>query len=158
MLLLAIGAFGMDRFASERRDIPDSISGRARLVDGDSFHLGAHEVRLEGIDAPEGPQTCIRNGRSWPCGEDARSELARLIGGREIACRARKRDQHRRLLATCTAGGRDLNAAMVEQGFAVAYGRYEREEKAAAAARRGLWSGEFERPREWRRLHGQAEL
>ena len=40
-------------------DVPvDGVSGQPRLVDGDSFHLGSDEVRLVGIDAPEGRQAC----------------------------------------------------------------------------------------------------
>lgn len=129
------------------------VTGAPRLVDGDSMFVGGREVRLEGIDAPEGRQTCMRNGQSWPCGEDARRHLAQLIGNAPVICRGEKSDQHGRLLGTCEAGGRDLNAAMVEDGFAVSYGRYRNEEARAHAARRGLWSGEFDRPRDWRDRH-----
>ncbi len=134
----------------------NGVSGRPNLVDGDSFRLGNEEVRLVGIDAPEGRQTCSRASATWACGEESRRTLARLIGGRPISCRAAERDQHGRLLAVCSVDGRDLNREMVASGMALAYGNYEREEAAARAAKRGLWSGEFERPREWRRQHGRG--
>ena len=138
-------------------DVPvDGVSGQPRLVDGDSFHLGSDEVRLVGIDAPEGRQACTRGGGSWPCGEESRRTLARLIGGRPVTCRAAERDQHGRLLGICSAEGRELNREMVASGMALAYGNYEREEAAARAAKRGLWSGQFERPRDWRRQHGRG--
>lgn len=118
-----------------------SLSGFVKLVDGDSFRLGGSEVRLVGIDAPEGRQTCQRAGRDWDCGEEARRQLQRLIGGQKVVCRSVERDKHGRYLGTCEAGGRVLNAAMVESGFAVSYGDYRAEERAARAARRGMWSG-----------------
>lgn len=132
------------------------VSGQPRLVDGDSFHLGGEEVRLVGIDAPEGRQSCTRNAVSWPCGEESRRTLARLVGGKPVSCRTNERDQHGRLLAVCSVDGRDLNREMVASGMALAYGNYEREEASARSAKRGLWSGEFERPRDWRRQHGRG--
>lgn len=131
-----------------------TIEGYPRLIDGDSFGLGQGEVRLKGIDAPEGKQTCVKDGRDWACGEAARAELKRLIGAEKIACRVTERDQHGRALSYCTAGGRDLNAGMVSSGLALSYGGYVKEETAARLARRGLWASEFQRPREWRRDHG----
>lgn len=152
--LLALAAVGA-RWLEERLTVP--LAGGARLIDGDSMYLGEWEVRLIGIDAPEGLQRCRRDGRDWACGEEARRELQRLIGGDEVTCRGRESDRFGRWLARCTAGGRDLNALMVERGFAVAYGDYEREERAAKAARRGLWGAEFEQPRAWRDRQGIGE-
>lgn len=127
------------------------VEGKPRIVDGDSFFIVADEVRLKGIDAPEGRQTCRREQRDWPCGEEARRTLVRLIAGEPVSCRSVEKDEHGRHLAHCTAGGRDLNRAMVEAGFAVAYGGYRAEETRARMAKRGIWSGKFERPRDWRR-------
>ena len=129
------------------------LEGQARVVDGDSIVVAGREMRLKGIDAPEGRQHCTRNGADWACGEEARRHLQTLIGGRILTCRGVEIDQHKRLLAVCEASGRSLNAAMVEDGFAVSYGSYRAEEERARSARRGLWSGEFERPREWRDQH-----
>lgn len=131
--------------------LPPKVEGVAQLIDGDSFRLGGHEVRLKGIDAPEGRQTCRRNTKDWACGEEARRELQRIAGGRAITCDVASKDQHGRLLAYCRAGSRDINAAMVASGYALSYGSYLKEEGSAKAAKRGLWSGEFERPRDWRR-------
>lgn len=134
---------------------PDGVKGRPQIVDGDSFHLDGEEIRLVGIDAPEGRQTCTRNGVAWACGEESRRRLQRLIGGKTVHCAAEKRDQHGRLLAECTAEDRELNREMVASGFAVSYGNYRQEEAAAKAAKRGLWSGEFQSPRDWRRANNQ---
>ena len=134
--------------------MPDQVSGAGRPIDGDSLHVGRDEVRLKGIDAPEGRQTCTRGGATWDCGNAARDELVRLIGMDVVTCRANERDKHGRVLGYCSAGGRDLNAGMVASGMAVAYGGYLREEGEAKLRKRGLWSSEFERPRDWRHERG----
>ncbi|MGQ0456722.1 MAG: thermonuclease family protein [Hyphomicrobium sp.] len=130
--------------------LPERISGAARTIDGDSLFVGLDEVRLKGIDAPEGRQDCQRDGAPWRCGEASREQLRTLIGKDVVACRIADRDRHGRLLAFCTAGGRDLNAGMVSSGMAVAYGGYVREEGEAKARKKGLWNSQFERPRAWR--------
>ncbi len=131
------------------------VEGRPRLVDGDSFFIDGTEVRMVGIDAPEGKQTCERQGRTWSCGEEAKRQLAQMIGGRAISCRGDQPDQHGRVLGTCSVNGRNLNSDMVASGYAVSFGaRYGREEREARDAKRGLWSGDFQRPQDWRHAHG----
>ncbi len=134
-------------------DEPSTVAGVARLIDGDSLTIGDYEVRLLGIDAPEGRQTCLRAGKSWPCGEDARRHLKSLIAGRQLQCSVVTRDRHGRLLSRCRAGDLDLNSEMVQSGFAVAFGDYDTEEREARSAGRGLWSGTFDRPKDWREQH-----
>jgi endonuclease YncB( thermonuclease family) len=134
---------------------PPKISGLARPIDGDSLWVGIYEVRLKGIDAPEGSQTCLRKGATWNCGDAARSALSRMIGWQTVTCDVSERDIYSRLLANCRAGDRDLNAAMVAAGMAVAYGGYWKEEREAKAARRGIWDSEFQTPRNWRDEHKQ---
>lgn len=135
----------------DRNDpVPPEVSGWARPIDGDSLWVGSYEVRLEGIDAPEGRQACRRNGATWSCGDAARDALSRMIGRETVTCTVSERDRYGRLLANCRAGDRSLNAGMVTAGMAIAYGGYEREEAAAKAARSGLWDSEFQMPRQWR--------
>jgi len=134
---------------------PPKISGLARLIDGDSLWVGIYEVRLKGIDAPEGNQICLRKGVAWNCGEAARGALSRMIGWKTVTCDVSERDIYNRLLANCRAGNRDLNAAMVEAGMAVAYGGYWKEERVAKAGHRGVWDSEFQMPRQWRDEHKQ---
>ncbi len=133
---------------------PGQVSGEARAIDGDSLYVGGNEVRLKDIDAPEGRQTCQRNGTDWACGNASRDELVRLIGVNTVQCRVHERDKHGRLLAYCSAGGHDLNREMVAAGMAVAFGGYNGEEQDARQARRGLWGSEFERPQNWRHERG----
>lgn len=160
VIVAVLGAlFGQDQLRGPSRNpsagpVPDQIQGAGRAIDGDSLFVGRDEVRMKGIDAPEGRQTCTREGRTWACGDAARDELRRLIGKDVVQCRVFERDKHGRYLASCRAGGRDLNAGMVASGMAVAYGGYLREQGEAKAKRRGLWASEFQQPRDWRHERG----
>lgn len=155
-VLLAVLVLGVLALvvANERFGDTETISGAARVVDGDSLEIGSHRIRLEGMDAPELGQMCMRGAAEYPCGREARAALVELAGEGMVECRAARRDRYGRLLARCTANGVDLNRAMVERGWAVAYGDYGSSERAARNAGSGLWAGEFDRPQEWRRVHG----
>jgi endonuclease YncB( thermonuclease family) len=135
-----------------RRETAD-ITGRAQVIDGDSLVVAGVEIRLYGIDAPEYRQPCFRRGRPWRCGIDATRTLRAMIAGRPVACRSREEDRYGRTVATCSVDGRDLGAAMVAGGHAIAYGAYQREERAARNAGHGIWSARFETPAAWRAKH-----
>jgi endonuclease YncB( thermonuclease family) len=136
-----------------RIDGAGKIVGLARVIDGDSLVVAGVEIRLYGIDAPEYRQLCLRGGQPWPCGLHALLALRAMTGSRRVECVAREVDRYDRTIAVCSAGGVELNAAMVEAGNAVAYGAYEAEERAARNARRGIWSSSFEYPAVWRAKH-----
>jgi endonuclease YncB( thermonuclease family) len=132
-----------------------AITGTAIAGDGDSLQIRGEPIRLYGIDAPEFDQTCIRAGRPWQCGADAASHLGKLITGKELRCVSLGRDQYDRRLARCTtAFGTDINRAMVETGYAVAFRKYSLDyvaaEDRAKQAKLGLWAGTFEMPSEYR--------
>jgi endonuclease YncB( thermonuclease family) len=64
-------------------------------------------------------------------------------------------------LAVCSAGNiSDVGEILVREGYAVNFaldhGGYPAAEREAQSARRGLWQGEFESPRNWRRRHLRA--
>ena len=130
------------------------FSGVGRVKDGDSIMVGATEVRLYGIDAPELHQTCQRAGQSWACGAEAKEQLESLAGGRRIECNQVGTDQYQRALARCRVGDIDINRTLVALGYAVAFRRssldYASAEESAKVNRRGLWSGTFEMPSEYR--------
>jgi endonuclease YncB( thermonuclease family) len=136
------------------RGVPQrDITGAAEAVDGDSVRLNGEDLRLKGIDAPELFQTCRVSGRETPCGREARAALRKLVSSGLVTCIGDERDRYGRLLVVCRVRGIDVNAAMVRDGHAVSFGGYQAEEADAKAAYRGLWAGEFERPRDWRARH-----
>lgn len=133
----------------------ETISGRARVTDGDTIVVRGTSIRLEGIDAPETDQICISaSGRNFPCGLRARAALMRLIAGRAVDCEIIGIDRYRRRLAFCAAGGDDINSGMVTSGWALAFRRYSmmyvRDEEGARDRSDGLWAGSFIAPWEWR--------
>jgi len=128
-------------------------TGPFRVMDGDSLETGAVRFRLEGIDAPEFGQTCTKSGAEWPCGRDAARYLRQQIAYGDARCTGLGEDKYGRVLTRCFAAGRDINEAMVESGWAVSFGDYHGAERAARNAGRGIWQGEFLRPRDWRDLH-----
>src|SRR4030088_3096314 len=129
------------------------IEGRAKPVDGNSFNI---EIRIFGIDAPEPGQTCKdAQGLSYACGRIARDAMAELLKGRTVHCEKKDQDtKYGRPVAICYSDGLDVGAAMVDRGLAVAYRdyslKYVPNEEQAKAARRGLWAGTFEMPRDYR--------
>ena len=136
-----------------------AISGTAMVIDGDSLTIGGIAFRLFGIDAPEGKQTCDRDGATWACGEESASQLRMLVADKRVECRGQGTDTYGRMLAVCWADGFELNKTMVEQGWATAFRKYGQdyvaEEARAKAQRRGIWSSSFALPEDFRMAQSQ---
>lgn len=132
----------------------EPITGRASVIDGDTIDIHGTRIRLHGIDAPESRQSCVVGGKRWRCGQRAAFALANKIGKRPVSCEPKDRDRYNRVVAVCRAGGIDLNAWMVAEGWALAYRRYSadymRQEGEASRAKVGIWQGDFVPPWEWR--------
>lgn len=138
--------------------LPPALRGRATVADGDTLRLGTDRIRLVGLDAPEHDQTCLDvSGDPWPCGRLSSDRLRALIDGEEVSCESEGKDRYGRYLGLCTVGGSDLGAILVAEGLAVAdLPDYAREEASARNSRKGIWQGEFDRPRQWRDTHGDT--
>lgn len=134
---------------------PDNLPliGTARVVDGDTLALGSTRIRLADIDAPERGQTCGEAAAPWPCGARAEARLVELARN-EISCQPEDRDRWGRVVAACRSGGADLGGTMVRDGLALSTGRYGEAQAEARLAGRGIWSGPFVAPAQWRRLTG----
>lgn len=131
------------------------VSGIPRVVDADTLVIDGDRIRLHGIDAPEAKQQCIKDNNEYACGEAATSWLRAYIGVASVTCVSSKKDRYKRLIAVCSVNGVDINAAIVEAGWAVAYRRYSKdyidEEMQAEKAGAGIWAGTFELPWKWRK-------
>ncbi len=142
--LLAVAAIFANRWSQQE------LSGSAYVIDGDTLRIGAERVRLIGIDAPELDQTCRATGGGIACGKLAREHLRAIAESGQVRCSADGFDRYGRLLGRCSAGGIDLNATMVSDGWAVDYGGYAAEEHQARQAGRGIWAYDFDTPSDWR--------
>jgi endonuclease YncB( thermonuclease family) len=148
--------------ATAARDKPGELTGQVtHVVDGDSLYLqtGAGtaplEIRLAGIDAPEGCQ---------PGGADAKTALAGFVLGKTVSATIEGHDVYGRTLAHIAAGEVDVNKRMVVEGQAWSIrtkwdrGPYVAQEKVARALLRGVHaSGESITPADFRRRNGPCK-
>jgi endonuclease YncB( thermonuclease family) len=158
----ALLAFGLLALPAQARPAePIVLQGQARVIDGDTLVLEGARIRLHGVDAPELRQRCeADDGTLWPCGRHAAAMLAAMTEAAEITCEGSRQDRYRRLVAICAASGLDVAEQMVADGLALAARRYSRAylavEQEAQFQRRGVWSGRFERPHDWRAARHRA--
>lgn len=135
---LALGFVSLPRgLSSDARSAPAAgpLTGRARVIDGDTIAIGETHIRLEGIDAPEAGQRCGQRWfGTWACGAVTTAALANRLAGKPVTCMPRGHDKYARTLAVCFVDGRDVNAWMVRQGYAWAFVRYS-----ARYVRCGRW-------------------
>jgi endonuclease YncB( thermonuclease family) len=152
--LLIVALLLASAFASPVR------AATATVRDGGTLQLGNVTYRLDGIDAPAFDQICIdEHADSWTCGIEARDQLTKLIGGRQVRCDDLGADPafRKRRLGVCKVEGEttSLSQLLVRQGFALnvdisATGRFGTDEARAKEDRQGLWKGCFAAPREFR--------
>ncbi len=139
--------------------VAQTITGRASVIDGDTLEIRGTRIRLHAVDAHESSQICQDPaGRSYRCGQQAAFALADKIGSATVICEQTDVDRrYLRIVAKCSCRGDDLNAWLVEQGYALAYRQYGADyvpqENEARKARRRIWAGSFTPPWDWRRSH-----
>ena len=93
-----------------------TISGSARVIDGDTVVVAGTTVRLKGVDAAE--LGTVR-------GENARRVMNTLVTG-PLTCRLTGEKTYGREVGYCTtASGIDINKAIIAQGAALACPRYD---------------------------------
>ena len=93
-----------------------TISGPARVIDGDTVVVAGIHVRLKGVDAAE---------LGTERGENARRVMTKIVTGK-LTCRLTGEKTHRREVGYCTTDERiDINRAIIAQGAALACPRYD---------------------------------
>ena len=120
------------------------FSGKVvKVIDGDTVDILTVKeqkirVRLLDIDAPESNQAY---------GNKSKQYLASLIAGKEVFVKSSKKDIYKRTLGTIFLNKVNINAKMVESGYAWAY-RYKGKannklmvkiEAKAKQSKKGLW-------------------
>jgi endonuclease YncB( thermonuclease family) len=158
LLVLALLACSLPGLAAGTRSYEGTVS---HVSDGDSLWVRplsggpAHELRIEGIDAPE---LCQSDGAQ------AREALARMVLQQRVRVRTRAHDDYGRELAHVEWQGQDVGAWMVRRGHAWSYryrrdaGPYAQDERLARQAGRGLWrQGTPMEPRQFRQSHGPCD-
>ena len=154
-LILACVVMSVSALAEDKAVI---TAPSAYAVDGDTLKIDGQTVRLWGIDAPELKQNCkTADDEAWPCGVIAQDILAMLVAtADQISCIIHAHDRFGRLLGQCYGGaiktGIDLQKTLVLGGFAIAEynAAYKAEQAIARKNRRGIWRGQFTKPKKWR--------
>lgn len=94
-----------------------TISGPARIIDGDTVVVGTAHVRLKGVDAAE---------MGTPRGDAARLAMIGIVGSGPLTCSLTGEHTYKREVGYCfTDKGVDINRAIVESGAALACPRYD---------------------------------
>ena len=129
-----------------------ALSGKVVSIhDGDTITVlqGKQQVkvRLFGIDAPELKQ---------PYGKKSKRFLANLIAGEVVEVEENGKDRYKRTIGTIYLNDKDINAQMVENGYAWAYRKFSKkytpQESKAKSQKLGLWRDkEPAPPWEWRK-------
>jgi len=133
LIAAASGAMFFKMGSTQAVRMTTTISGPARVVDGDTIVVAGTTVRLKGVDVAE-----LGTAR----GENAKRAMIALVTGR-LTCRLTGEKTHGREVGFCTtADGVDINRAIIASGAALAcprfdarYVQFERADARAAQAR-----------------------
>ncbi len=142
----------------------NSISGYAKVTDGDTLKINTFKIRLHGIDAPEKKQLCKRAYltimiftfyEDYSCGQKSTEALIEKINNQKIICNILGIDYFKRLIGECYKMKTNLNSWLVSNGHAVAFRKYSKkyvsQEILAKQEKRGMWQGKFEMPWNYRK-------
>jgi micrococcal nuclease len=158
-LFLALVTLAACGASSDQHDAAPVLHGKARALDGDTVSI---DFRFSGADAVESKQQCERRGACYPCGKIAQNATARMLRSGEATIRLVGSSSYGRPVAIVSVDGADLGEELISQGFAVPAVEYLKREPERAAryvaafedARskgRGIHSGEWVEPKQWRR-------
>ncbi len=159
------GWFGRAPSTLETSAIPNptnDLSGRATALTPGTLRLAGETVAIDGIEPLDPDQLCQRSdGKSWRCGSDAKSALHKIVRGRDLVCARLTEAGAGPSTVRCETAGKDVAEALVRGGYAFAasglFADYATAEADAKTARAGVWSGDGERPADWRnRLWSEA--
>jgi endonuclease YncB( thermonuclease family) len=128
--------------SAEPPKVVEEFKGQVSSVtEGDMLQLMRDKetitIRLEGIDAPEKNQSF---------GDKAKAALAAMTSGKTVTIKKTSADKYGRIIGYVVADGVEVNAKLVEDGFAWHFKKYNDEKRfaelelQARQAKRGLWS------------------
>ena len=128
-------------FAAPPKVVEELTGKIVSITDGDTAKIlvGKEQVtiRLEGIDAPESKQSF---------GNKSKEALATMIFGKNVTVKKTGKDRYGRSLGFIFVDDLDVNAQMIEDGWAWHFTKYNDEERLAEleeearTEKRGLWA------------------
>lgn len=135
------------------------LSGKATVLGSDLLEVAGSVIRLDGIQGIEFHQFCYVRGNPWSCGASAVRALQTLVDPVDVTCLPTGHGRDEAILAKCAAGGIDVAALMVADGWAlpIADGPYTELGEAAEADKKGVWQSAFVAPSIYRDGIAQIE-
>jgi len=67
------------------------------------------------------------NDHQYACGIRATKELRDIIGTNEVSCKRKDKDRYGRSVVVCYIKDQDINALLIERGWALAYRKYSKD-------------------------------
>ena len=164
LLLIICSIFFFLTYQDVKSSEITSVSGYAKVTDGDTIKIDTFKIRLNGIDAPEKKQKCKRPYftifmftfyEDYSCGQNSTEALIKKINNKKITCKISGVDYFKRLIGECYKRKINLNAWLVSNGHAVAFRKYSKkyvpDEILAKQEKKGMWQGKFEMPWDYRK-------
>ena len=95
-----------------------TISGPARIIDGDTTIIDGTHIRLQGLDAEE---------MSMTNGPKAKAVMRDIVGDHIVTCKPDGTRSYNRVVATCLLpDGADISRELIRRGWALDCYRYSR--------------------------------
>ena len=164
LFFIICGIFFIFTYHDVKSSEISSVSGYAKVTDGDTLKIDTFKIRLHGIDAPEKKQKCKRPYltffiftfyEDYSCGQNSTEALIKKINNQKITCQISDVDYFKRLIGECYKRKINLNAWLVSNGHAVAFRKYSKKyiskELIAKQEKKGMWQGQFEMPWDFRK-------
>ncbi|MDD5586074.1 MAG: hypothetical protein PHY92_03840 [Alphaproteobacteria bacterium] len=135
------------------------LSGSPIVQNSGTLILNGRRIVLWGITTLDCDQQCWQDKKAWPCGEEASMALKHFVEGQFVKCIVKSDLDNGKVSAQCfrMRGNEPHDVAhyLVRHGWALneddeSGGLYESDEEDAHMKRRGVWSGNFQTPEDWR--------
>jgi endonuclease YncB( thermonuclease family) len=105
------------------------------------FESTGYTVTVAGTDIIDPKETCVFQGKSWPCGVLARTAFRSFLRGRAVTCALPLEGDQKSIAADCRVGKENVGEWLVSNGWARAAknGPYGDAGKKAQSAGKGIF-------------------
>jgi len=135
------------------------VSGVAIVKNCSALFVNGQKITLWGIEPLDPDQKCWQEGAAWSCGHEAVTILRHYVGGKQVTCHIKNRQDDKSPQAICyrmkKGKQKDIGKHLIKKGWAlesvaVSKGAYKAAQNKAKHHKRGVWSGCFQTAQDWR--------
>lgn len=110
------------------------VASAAGIVEAQGYRLA-----LAGVDPLPLEESCTYQGKSWPCGAQARTAFRAWLRARAIQCKVPPEPDRELITAECYVGKEDIAQWLVASGWARPSGAYVEDGKKAQTEKKGIY-------------------